>query len=182
MLIPACLPQRSTLGGGWDRTPAQYQKGHRPDWLANQTTLAGRLSVSVLGGRETWRTRTPGLRTSLILQSGADLGKWIGPRGPLRILIFFLCFAKVSASEKGPEKWKDKQIEGGNDDQIVQGRFVCDLLIAPDAAALKVDATLETMLVLLGGDPKVGVGPKGWSPSVVFVPAPTEPIGFLGLR
>lgn len=158
MLIPACLPQRSTLGGGWDRTPAQYQKGHRPDWLANQTTLAGRLSVSVLGGRETWQTRTPGLRTSLILQSGADLGKWIGPRGPLRILIF-LCFAKVSASEKGPEKWKDKQIEGGNDDQIVQGRFICDLLIAPDTAVLKIDATLEAMLVLLGR------GPQSWGRS-----------------
>lgn len=74
------------------------------------------------------------------------------------------------------------QIEGGNDDKIVQGRFVCDSLFASDTAALKVDATLEPMFVLLGGDLRVGVGPKGWSPSVVFVPAPTGPIGFLGLR
>lgn len=74
------------------------------------------------------------------------------------------------------------QIEGGNDDKIAQERFVCDLLIALDTAALELHATLEATLVLLGGDLKVGVGPKGWSPSAVFVPAPTEPIGFLGLR
>lgn len=70
------------------------------------------------------------------------------------------------------------QIEGSNDDKAALRRSVCDLLIAPDTAALKICALLETTLAHL----RLGVGPKGWSPSVVFVPAPTEPVGPLGLR
>lgn len=74
------------------------------------------------------------------------------PRRPLRILIFLSFFFRQSLClGKGAGK-VEGQIEGSNDDKVVSERLVCDLKIALDGAAMRLRATLEAMLVHLGGD------------------------------